>query len=127
MPSSLPRFGRMRASLPCMPAVIVALLLTGLGALAQRGWFQNFEEENVAPMPSREAEFHFLRIEYTDLPQYHRGWGYGSRSGMGDGWWLVDWPDADNHFTAGIERLTRIDIGDPRHMRLTDERLFDYP
>src|SRR5260370_10887267 len=27
----------------------------------------------------------------------------------------------------GIQRLTRIDTGDPRHLRLTDGRLFDYP
>ena len=106
---------------------LAALLIVAAAALAQRGFFQESEEDNEAPMAPREAEFHFIRVEYTDLPQSHRGWGYGSRNGMGDGWWLVDWPDADNHFTAGIERLTRIDIGDPRHLRLTDERLFDYP
>ena len=46
---------------------------------------------------------------------------------MGDGWWIVDWPAADNHFTRGIERLTRIDTGDPRHVRITDPDAFDYP
>jgi hypothetical protein len=40
---------------------------------------------------------------------------------------MVDWPDADDHFSSGVQRLTRIDTGDPRHMRLTDDRLFDYP
>ncbi|HTX36063.1 MAG TPA: DUF4159 domain-containing protein [Bryobacteraceae bacterium] len=80
-----------------------------------------------APLPRREAEFHFIRLEYTDLPQFHRGWGRSSRDGLGSGWWLVDWPAADNHFTTGIERLTRIDTGDPRHLRLTDPDLFDYP
>jgi len=39
----------------------------------------------------------------------------------------VDWPDADEHFSSGIERLTRIETGDPRHLRLTDDHLFDYP
>ncbi len=39
----------------------------------------------------------------------------------------MDWPAADNHFTTGIERLTRVDTGDPRHLRLTDDKLFDYP
>src|SRR5262249_30277106 len=78
-------------------------------------------------IPVRAAEFHFLRVEYTDLPQFHRGWGWSSRDGTGTGWWLVDWPAADNHFTAGVQRLTRIDAGDPRHVRLTDEKLFDYP
>ena len=44
-------------------------------------------------------------LEYTDLPQYHRGFGYASRDGQGTGWWLVDWPDADNHFSRAC-RLT---------------------
>lgn len=78
-------------------------------------------------MPARSAEFHFLRVEYTDLPEFHRRWGYSSRDGSGSGWWLMDWPAAENHFTAGVQRLTRIDAGDPRHVRLTDDQLFDYP
>jgi hypothetical protein len=77
--------------------------------------------------PPRDGEFHFLRVEYTDLPQYHRAWGWSSRDGVGTGWWLMDWPAADNHFSAGLQRLTHIDVGDPRHLRLTDDRLFDYP
>ncbi len=40
---------------------------------------------------------------------------------------MVDWPDADDHFSQGVERLTRIATGDPRHMRFTDDHLFDYP
>jgi hypothetical protein len=103
-----------------------ALLCIAIAGLAQRGRFRaRVDDEATAPV--RDAEFHFLRVEYTDLPQYHRGWGYSSRDGTGTGWWLVDWPDADNHFTMGIQRLTRIDTGDPRHLRLTDDRIFDYP
>ena len=101
------------------------LLLLAIAGLAQRGRFQERDEEE--PAPPREADFHFLRMEYTDLPEFHRGWGFSSREGRGSGWWVVDWPAADNHFTYGIERLTRIDIGDPRHLRLTDNRIFDYP
>jgi hypothetical protein len=85
------------------------------------------ESEDDQLPPARAAEFHFIRLEYTDLPQYHRRWGRSSRDGMGSGWWIVDWPAADNHFTSGVSRLTRIDAGDPRHLRLTDEHLFDYP
>ncbi len=103
-----------------------ALLFVAAAGLAQRGWFRE-PEDYETPAAAREGEFHFLRVEYTDLPQYHRGWGYASRAGVGTGWWLVDWPAADNHFTGGIQRLTRIDAGDPRHLRLTDDRLFDYP
>ena len=105
--------------------LIVAGVLA-IAALAQRIRFEGHDE---APRPafSTSAEFHFIRVQYTDLPQYHRGFGYASRDGQGEGWWVVDWPDADDHFTLGIQRLTRIDTGDPRHLRLTDDRLFDYP
>lgn len=111
-----------------------ALLLIAFSGLAQRGGRGGFgarvpergdDDEGVAP--PKPAEFHFLRVEYTDLPQYHRGWGYSSRDGTGSGWWLVDWPAADNHFTRGVGRLTRVDTGDPRHHRLTDDQIFDYP
>ena len=103
-----------------------ALVLIAAAGLAQRGRFREPEDEGPA-IPVRAAEFHFIRVEYTDLPQYHRGFGYASRDGVGSGWWIVDWPAADNHFTSGIQRLTRIDTGDPRHLRLTDDTLFDYP
>jgi len=100
------------------------ILAVGVGLLlAQRGFVRDEEQEQ----PPRPGEFHFLRLEYTDLPQYHRRFGRASRDGVGTGWWLMDWPAADNHFTTGIQRLTRIDAGDPRHLRLTDDRIFDYP
>lgn len=106
--------------------LLATLLLAAIAAMGQRFRLQ---EEDEGPRPSfpARAEFHFIRVEYTDLPQYHRGWGYASRAGTGEGWWLVDWPDADDHFTAGIQRLTRVAAGEPRHLRLTDDRLFDYP
>jgi hypothetical protein len=111
---------RMYLALGALLAMAIAGLAQRFGGIAQR----NDEDEL---MPAREAEFHFIRTEYTDLPQFHRRWGSSSRDGQGEGWWLVDWPAADNHFTLGIGRLTRIDTGDPRHLRLTDPKLFDYP
>lgn len=104
---------------------LTALLLLAAAGLAQRGRFPSREE--AAPVFPTEAEFHFIRVEYTDLPEYHRRFGFSSRNGTGEGWWQVDWPDADNHFTLGIQRLTRVDTGEPRHFRLTDDKLFDNP
>ena len=77
------------------------------------------------PMPDADfpakAEFHFLRLEYTDGAWARRGWG-GSR-----GWWMQDWPEADAHFAQGIRRITRIDIGENRHLPLSDIHIYDHP
>jgi hypothetical protein len=109
-------------------AAIGAILLIAMAGLAQRGVQRNTSEDEYDTVAAaREAEFHFIRLEYTDLPQFHRRFGRASRDGQGSGWWIVDWPAADNHFTRGISRLTRIDTGDPRHFSLTDEHLWDYP
>jgi hypothetical protein len=108
-------------------AAIAALLLVALAGMAQRG-FRSSAEADFTPEFEKNTEFHFVRLEYTDLPEYSRG-GFRnvSRSGRASGWWAQDWPDADNHFTVGIGRLTRINIGDPRHLALTDDQLFEYP
>src|SRR4029079_8045612 len=97
---------------------LATLLLLAVAALGQRSRFLR-EDTERPPFPAS-GEFHFIRLEYTDLPQYHRRFGYSSRSGTGEGWWMVDWPDAEDHFTMGVQRLTRIDCGEPRHLRLTD-------
>src|SRR5664279_2320305 len=120
----------MRARLGVISATV---LVAALAALAQRfgggrfgGGIRHGDEGPPAEFPAS-AEFHFIRTEYTDLPEFHRRFGFASRNATGDGWWMVDWPDADDHFTLGIGRLTRIDVGAPRHLRLTEDRLFDHP
>jgi hypothetical protein len=116
--------GRIRAAL-------VATGLLGLAAVAfsQRGGriggFGDSNSEAPESEFSANAEFHFLRMEYTDYMR--RGFGNVSRRGRASGWWAQDWPDADEHFTKGVQRLTRIDAGDPKHVSLTDPKLFDYP
>src|ERR1017187_7019795 len=120
----------MKARLGVISATV---LVAALAALAQRfgggrfgGGIRHGDDGQPPDFPAA-AEFHFIRTEYTDLPQFHRRFGFASRNATGDGWWIVDWPDADNHFSMGVERLTRIHTGDPRHLRLTDPHLFDYP
>jgi hypothetical protein len=106
--------------------VRIAAGLAVAAALAQRS--SRFEPaENVRPTFPAQAEFHFIRMEYTDHPMATRRFGYSSRSGAGAGWWRMDWPDAEDHFTLGVRRLTRIVAGEPRHFRLTDDQLWDYP
>jgi hypothetical protein len=108
-------------------SIVAAMLLLAAAALAQRRFRSQPEDEGPRPSFPSGAEFHFIRTEYTDLPQYHRRFGFASRAASGEGWWMVDWPDADDHFSMGVRRLTRIDTGDPRHLRLTDDHLFEYP
>jgi hypothetical protein len=111
----------------------IAILVLAVGAMAQRGGFGGrggcVEGTSEAPLPAFPplGEFHFIRMQYTDLPSHHRGYGFASRNAQGNGWWIVDWPDADFHFSEGVKRLTRIDTGAPLQMSLTDDRLFDNP
>jgi hypothetical protein len=107
-----------------------AAILAAAGPLlwAQFRRFENVDQPYAHSYTQPDAEFHFVRLEYTDLPEFHRGFGFGSRTGRGSGWWLVDWPEADDHFTTGVRRLTRIDIGEPQHFALLDDdRVFNYP
>ena len=113
-------------------AAVLLAALAAVAALAQRfggGFGGGIRHGDEGPRPEfpTAAEFHFIRTEYTDLPQFHRRFGFASRGATGEGWWIVDWPDADEHFSMGVQRLTRIHTGDPRHLRLTDPQLFDYP
>jgi hypothetical protein len=107
-------------------AIALVCLLGGIGMAQLRPGFSRVEVTS-SPAASPNSEFHFIRLEYTDDPRYHRRFGFSSRDGRGSGWWLMDWPDADEHFTSGIRRLTRVEIGEPRHFGLEDPKLFDYP
>jgi hypothetical protein len=81
-------------------------------AIAAAG--NNFDEPPTWPT----AELQFARLIYSEV----RGYGYGGTS------WTVDWPEAEYHFTEGVSRLTRIDVGhDGVTVRLTDDSVFDYP
>lgn len=72
--------------------------------------------ENSMP----EAEFHMARLIYSPSANTARGY----RGGM----WAIDYPDAEYHFLPGVQRLTRINTAnDSIHLRLTDDRIFDYP
>jgi hypothetical protein len=55
------------------------------------------------------------------------GGGYGG-GGFGDRRWLIDWPDSDLNFSFRLQQLTSLKVNPkPISMRLTDERLHDYP
>jgi len=61
-------------------------------------------------------EFSFARLVY-------------SQSGFDD-WsrWRADWPEAETHFNAGLDRLTRVDVAPEGVLvRMNDKTVFDYP
>jgi hypothetical protein len=109
--------------------LLAGLLLGALTLLAQRYGGSFGRGESFVPDFNKTGEFHFIRTEYYDSRR--GGFGGGnravSRTGRASGWWAQDWPDADNHFSFGIQRLTRLQVGEPVHLALTDEHLFDYP
>ena len=93
------------------------------------GWSGTFAQQRIDPyslidtFPANqraqpdESEFTLARMVYTETG----GRGY-SRS------WRTDWPDADNHFILGIQRLTNIRVSEKGiSVRLTDPELFKYP
>ncbi len=103
------------------------LLVGAVALLAQRGLRGGVRMQDPDSQLPKEGEFHFIRTEYVDRGGYGRGFGFSSRRGRGFGWWNVDWPDADEHFSIGIERLTRIAVGEPRTLRIADDALYDHP
>jgi hypothetical protein len=85
-----------------------ALALTALVAAG--------DDLNGAPSWPTE-EFHFVRMYYDS------GGGRWGRGG-----WLTDYPEAEYHFTMGVRRLSRVDIGEQaRMLEVTDDTIFDYP
>jgi hypothetical protein len=91
-----------------------------LAAAAGLGMLLTAFAQSRAPHSTLTEEFHFARMIYTDSPNHWRGGG-------GRGWWRQDWPDAETHFRQGIERLTRLNVGQAVVVELTDDALFDYP
>ena len=81
-------------------------------------------EAPVVKRPVREApgEFQFVRLAYS-ANSYGRG-GWGRRDQM----WRTDWPDAEHHFSRGVDRLTRIEVAESgRILTPLDDEIYDYP
>ena len=91
--------------------------------------------------------FTFVRVEYDSGGGFRGGGGFGGGRGFGGGgrrrggfgggggWgggfggrWAIDFPDSDLNFSFRLQQLTSLKVNpQPLHMRLTDERLCDYP
>lgn len=81
------------------------------------------QTSNIDTSAGPEAELHMGRVIFGESMQS----GFGGR-GRGRTWWSIDWPEAEDHITDGVERMSLIDVApDSRHIRLTDPNLYDYP
>jgi len=97
-------------------AFVLSIAATGV-------WAQAIVDDNTAKRSVRESagEFQFVRLAYSSNRYGGGGWG---RRQM----WQTDWPDADHHFSRGVDRLTRIAVADQgRILTPLDEEIFDYP
>ena len=82
----------------------------------------------AAPEPARaqgwdleypQAEFHIARL----MP----GGGEASRGGYRR-WYAIDWPEAEDHLSQGLQRLTRLEVADDSvHVQTIDDRIFNHP
>jgi len=70
--------------------------------------------------------FTFVRVEYDSA--WGGGYGGGRRRRGWGGGWATDFPDSDLNFSFRLQQLTSLKVNpDPITLRLTDEKLFDYP
>ncbi len=106
---------------PWKVCVSVALILSVsmTGALAQPDPEPPAREKVVREAP---GEFQFVRLAYS-ANRYGGGRGRGRRQA-----WQTDYPDAEHHFSKGVDRLTRVEVADSgRILTPLDDELFDYP
>jgi hypothetical protein len=67
------------------------------------------------------AEFNLARV-------IHETAGGGGSRGYYQPYWAIDYPLAEQHFLTALRRLTTLSVvTDSVHLRLSDERIFDYP
>jgi len=116
---------RSRHTSAAVVAVLLAIVLAGTSAFAQRrrGFgFRGFSMRTATP-ESFDGSFQFCRVIQNE-----------SADGDGGGW-TVDYPRADINLSIRLSELTRVRIsrdagtGEPNHLlvRLTDDTLFQCP
>ena len=82
----------------------------------------------TAPEPARaqgwdleypQAEFHIARLMPSGSEAYRGGYRQ---------WYAIDWPEAEDHLSQGLQRLTRLEVADDSvHVRTLDDRIFNHP
>jgi hypothetical protein len=102
--------GKLKALVPWLAAIVL------VATAAAQGWSSGSGGQDLP-----EAEFHMARMVY---PTNRCA---GSR-GFCNPMWAVDYPEAEANFLPALRRMTNIAVADDsRHLRITDDRIFDYP
>jgi hypothetical protein len=141
---------RSRSTLTPVALASVLVIASGV-SLGQFGWRRSNPgvlPEDRAGVPNWKVDdrfkkdvFTFVRVEYDSgggggggrrrggFGGFGGFGGYdGGGYGYGGGRWATDWPDSDLNFSFRLQQLTALKVNpEPITMRVTDERLFDYP
>jgi hypothetical protein len=107
-------------------ALILALFAAGVGpARADMDAFDAFLKRGKRT-PELRGQFTFVRIEYASVGGYGESWyNYDGRTWQR---WETDYPEAEENFLYRLTELTTLSPNPrPISLKLTDERLFDYP
>jgi hypothetical protein len=106
----------MQRALKLLFAVSVFFCLPVGAASSQSGYFRAH-----IPKDKLNAEFQMARVMYPTT-------AYAGSHGIRQPMWAVDYPYADEHFLAALQRLTKIDSSDDTwHLELSDPRIFEHP
>lgn len=114
------------------PASLTAFILPTLVAvclfLVQAAVFAQPRGQAGGADRAPEAEFHMARLMYADSSGGRVGGSRGRGGFYRPGWWAIDYPEAEYHFTRGLRRLSVVEVAeDSQHLQLSDDAIFDYP
>lgn len=112
-------------------AVGLVVVAVGVGVAQRFGRWddRNRDDRRGVPMWQNSSQFQhdtftFVRIQY-DTYEGRSGYRRGRWRG---GNWRTDFPDSDLNFSFRLQQLTSLKVNpEPIFLRLTDERLCDYP
>lgn len=116
-------------------AIAISLFIASV-SLAQWGWDNDYRRRpgelppDRAGVPNWEVDPKFKHDVFTFVRLQYDSYGGRGRRGRGrwGGGWATDWPDSDLNFPFRLQQLTSMRVDpQPIILRLTDERLFDYP
>jgi hypothetical protein len=113
-------------AVPCVLAVAAA------GVVLSQPWRRSYPEDGIPAdrrgVPDWKVEPRFQRDVFTFVRVQYDSWGRGGWRRRGGGGWTTDWPDSDLNFSFRLQQLTTLKVNPrPISLRLTDDKVFDYP